>query len=122
MATRATHRDDADHARSELAVLVETEARLDRALVDARLIAESARALARQRADEAAAAQEAELARERERIATEIEAATRARIAELARTARDAVARYDAVRGPRLAEIARRVAARLVAIANEEAT
>jgi len=106
--------------QSELAVLVETEARLDRALGAARASADRARAAARERAAQAAEDHAAELAREQERIAAEVRAQTQARIAALEEAAARTTARYEAVRGERLDYIAHRVALRLVELVLEE--
>jgi hypothetical protein len=111
----------ATRQRSELAVLVETEARLDRALADAHAHAHAMRDAARRRADEAAAGLETELTRARRRIATEIETATAARVREIGEAADAEVGRYEAVRDERLDRIARRVAERLVELVAAEA-
>jgi hypothetical protein len=101
-------------ARSELAVLIETEARLDRELAAAREHGERLRRAARERAAAAAAALDDELARERARITTELAAAADVVERATVEQARAEVARFEAVRGERLERVARRLAERLV--------
>ena len=107
-------------AASELAVLVETEARLDRELADARQKAEALRDAGRQRAERALATLEAEAVFERTRISTEIEAATVARVRAVEEAADAAIARFEAIRGEELARIARRLVDDIVALVREE--
>jgi vacuolar-type H+-ATPase subunit H len=109
-------------APSKLAALVDTEARLDRALDDARSAAATAVAAARRRAEASAASIDSELIHERIRIADEVVGATAAQIQAIAQNTRDQVSRYDAVRGDALGEIAHALAARLAALALDEGT
>jgi len=104
---------------SELATLVETEARLDRALADARGIADATRAAAQQAAEAATAALDAEIARARERLAAEIATRTHDELAAIDDAARADVARFAAVRGDALAAIARALVDRIAASASE---
>ncbi|HEU0032567.1 MAG TPA: hypothetical protein VFQ53_18170 [Kofleriaceae bacterium] len=108
--------------RSDLATLVETEARLDAALSDARARGDAMREAARTAAAAAAASLDAELVAERDRLAAEIAQATRERIVAIEQAAVVDVARYDALTGIALDELAERLAQRLVAIVHEEAT
>jgi len=108
-------------ASSDLAALVDAEARLDRALADARASAQAVRDAARRRADDAAAVLDAEIEHERARLATEIAAATDAQLAAIADRTRAELARYETVRGDVLDDLARRLADRLVAVALDEA-
>jgi len=101
-------------ARSELAVLIETEARLDRELAAARAQGERLRRAALDGAAVANAALDDELARERARITAELAAAADALERATVEQARAEVARFDAVRGERLERVARRLAERLV--------
>lgn len=104
---------------SELATLVETEARLDRALADARDRAASAIAAARQRAQEADTSTDAALVEERARVARDADAATAAALAAIEAAARMEITRFDALRGELLAPITRALVTRLVALALE---
>jgi hypothetical protein len=104
-----------------LASLVEVEARLDRMVADARAAATATCEAARRRAEATAATLDAEIEREDARLAAEIAAATDAQVSTIATTTRAEIARFEAIEGVTLAELARRVAARLVALALEEA-
>ena len=105
---------------SELAVLVETESRLDRAIASAReTAAKIVEAAKRSAADDARAAEDS-IAGVRARIVHEVAAQTDHRVRTIAQTARDTCARYDAVHGERLAEIARRLARRVAELAEED--
>ena len=103
-------------AQSELASLVETESRLDGQLASARHAADVAREAARARALAAEHALDDRLAHERTSIAATIAAETTAREAAIEGTAAAAITRYDAVRDEALANLARRLAERLVAM------
>jgi len=98
----------------DLAALIETEARLDRVLAEARSEAAVIRADARRAAADAEAALAAELARARAAIADEIAGATAARVRAAEADARGELGRHDAVRGDALDRLGRRLAARLV--------
>jgi hypothetical protein len=105
---------------SDLDILVETEARLDRELAEARVRAAAVLEGARKHAEDATAALATELANDRARIAATIAADTERELAAIAENASRAIARYEAIRGERLDPIARRLAARIVALAAEE--
>jgi hypothetical protein len=107
-------------ARSDLAVLVETEARLDRELAGARTKAEQIEQAARERVDAAAQALAAEIASAQARAATEIEQDTLAQLRAIDDEARREVQRFDAIRGERAEAIARQIADRLVALVHAE--
>ena len=94
---------------------------MDRVLGAARDTASAERAAARQRADLAASTLAVEIERERERVATEIAAATAAQLSTIVEGARAECARFDAVIAAVLADLANRLAARLAALALEEA-
>jgi|MudIll2142460700_1097286.scaffolds.fasta_scaffold00499_11 hypothetical protein len=106
--------------RSDLAALVETESRLDRTVAAARQAADEARAAARLRARTAASRLETEIALERERIASTLAAETARREREIEDRTRAKLARYEAMRDDAVTEIARLLARRLVAIAEED--
>lgn len=93
-------------AASELALLVEAEARLDRELADAREQATAIERAARARVEAAAAALADQLATERARVSAAVDADTTARLAAIEEEARDLMARFDAVSGSRAIEIA----------------
>jgi len=105
---------------SDLGVLVETEARLDRALAAAHATATAAVAAASQRADAAIATVDGEIEHARARIAAEIATATAAQCRALAEQAHGQAARFDAMRGDALDAIAMALARRLAAIALDE--
>jgi len=105
---------------SELAILVETESRLDQAIASARKTAEAMRDAARARAKLAEATIEDALANERERIARTIALETTERARQVDADARICVERYERVRDDVFDALARRLAKRLVAIAEEE--
>jgi F0F1-type ATP synthase membrane subunit b/b' len=107
---------------SGLATLVETEARLDLALAQAREAAQGLRHQARQRAENAAALLDAEITRERAHAAAQVEAETQARLATIAEHARAELARYEAVRGEVLGTIVKDLVERLVVLALEVPT
>jgi hypothetical protein len=113
------------HARprppSELALLVATEARLDRALAAARLEALALVDAARRRADAADAALTDEIARQQARITDELDAELAKQRMAIADAARAEIARYEAMNGDVLATIARTLAVELAKIANAEA-
>jgi hypothetical protein len=106
---------------SDLTMLVETEARLDRALAAAHATATAAVEAARQRADAATATVDGEIEHARARIATEIASATAAQCRALTEQAHRQAARFDAMRGDPLDAIALALARRLAAIALDEA-
>jgi len=114
------HGGDRDRARSELAAVVEAEARLDRAIADARAAADAGREAAHRQARAAAADGAHAQDRERTRIVAEVDRAAteEVRAAEAATRAR--IARYAALRGPALDELVQRLALELVAIAAED--
>lgn len=121
MASKTSARDTSDRTRSDLAVLVEAEARLDRQLADARARAAALQDEAERRAAQAAAAVAAAIETERTRIAVEIERDTHERVRAIEQAAHDDVARFDAIRDDRAATRAREVAEQLVALVREEA-
>ena len=104
---------------SELATLVETEARLDRALADARARAAGVIEDARRRGAAIEASLQAALAEECARVATAATAASAAQRLAIASAARAEIARFDALRDEALAPLASALAARLVALARE---
>ena len=104
-----------------LSALVDAEARLDRALADARAEADALRAAAYERAKAAANMLDAELDRERARAARAIEDATARELRAIADDARLHVARFDAVQGESLRVLALEIARRIAAIAIAEA-
>ena len=106
---------------SELAALVETEARLDAELAAARVTADRELDAARCRAAEIAASIDDRIAREHERIAAEVTAETSARLEEIREDERAQIARFDAVRGDRLAAIAKELVERVAQLALAEA-
>lgn len=116
MRRRPSTRTPHDRTRSDLALLVETEARLERDLATARETAAALEQQARERVDQAAAALVAAITDERTRIAAQIERETAARIAGLdVATARES-ARMAAVTGERADAIAQRIAEQVVAL------
>lgn len=115
METRSSTQDAADRTRSELASLVDTEARLDRELAAARERAAALCEAARHRVEQAEATLAAEIAAERVRIASEIEHATTAQLREIADAARRDIARFEAVAGARAADVAGRIATHWIA-------
>ena len=104
-----------------LSALVDAEARLDRALADARAEADALRAAAYERAKAAAGTLDSELDRERARAARAIEDATARELRSIADEARLHVARFEAVEGERLRALACELARRLAALALAEA-
>ena len=108
-------RDPADRTRSKLALLVETEQRLDGELAAARERALALEAAARARIAEADAALTAALAAERDRIAADLERDTAARLHALEAATERELVRLAAVRDERADAIARRIAGQLVA-------
>lgn len=107
--------------RSELALLVEAENRLDGAIAAARQSADEAREAARTRALVAASRLETQVELERARIASTIAAETAQRERAIEANAAAKLARYDGMRDEALVGVARRLAQRLVAIAEESA-
>ena len=105
---------------SGLSVLADAEARLDRALAEARDQAAALRTAAHERARAAANALDAELDRERARTAAAIEAAIASELREIAHDARLQAARFDAVEGDRLRILAGELARRLGELALAE--
>lgn len=93
---------------------------MDRVLGAARDAARAERAAARHRADLAGATLVVEIEHERERVATEIAAATAAQLSTIVEGARAECARFDAVTAAVLADLAHQLAARLAALALEE--
>lgn len=122
MESRTSTQDAGDRTRSELALLVETEARLDRELAAARERAAALHEAARRRVEQAEATLAAEITAERARIATEIEHATAAQLREMADAAQREITRFDAVAGEQATEVARRIAAQWVAAIAAEDT
>lgn len=108
-------------ARSDLAVLVETEARLDRELAAARAEAEQLVEAARARVTAAGQALAAEIEAEQARAAAEIERDTLAQLRAIDDEARREVQRFESIRGERADAIARQLADRLVAFVRTEA-
>jgi hypothetical protein len=104
-----------------LASLVEIEARLDRLIGDAHHAATARCEAARQRAEATAATLDAEIEHEDARLAAEITAATDAQVSAITTATGAEIARFDAIEGEALAKLAQRVAARLAALAVEEA-
>ena len=105
---------------SDLAALVATEARLDGALADARVAAEAAVEHARREAAAPDPDFEADLERERERLAAEISARAAVEIRAIEDDARARVARFDAMRGEAVASIAHALVGRLVELVRED--
>ncbi len=105
---------------SELAALVETELRLDAAVASARRAALDAREAARAEAQQAAARLDADIERERVRIANAAIADTAERERTIEALAGAAVARYDAIAGDAVERLAPVLARRLLAILEEE--
>jgi peptidoglycan hydrolase CwlO-like protein len=108
--------------KTDLAVLVDVEARLDRELADARAAAAALEDAARTHVGEAAAALAAEIAADQARIAAAIERDTAAQLRAIDEAARRQVEMFEAIRGDREAAIAREVADELVALVNAEVT
>jgi hypothetical protein len=106
--------------RSELAILVETEVELDRAVAHARRDAAAAIEAATLDAKSALESIEVTIARERAKLAASIEAESRERARRIEDAAAAAVARYDAVRGDALVALARRIARRVAVLAEED--
>jgi hypothetical protein len=109
------------NAPSELAVLVETEARLDDVVASARRAAEEAREAAQTRARVAQGRLEAQIALERARIASAVAAETAQLEKGIHERARARLQRYEAMRGPALADVAYELGRRLREIAMEDA-
>lgn len=103
---------------SELAVLVEAEARLDRELAAARADGERVEQAARERIAAADAALAAEIARQQAEVAAAIEQRTSAQLAALDAEAAATIARYAATDVDAIAE---RVLADLLALVRQEA-
>ncbi len=106
---------------ADLAAVVETEARLDRALRLAHDAAAALRADAARRARDEATALETELAAAHARIAAEVAAATAAHVAEVTAAGQREAARFDAIIDARLETLGRWVAQQVVALALEDA-
>lgn len=106
--------------RSELAVLVSTEARLDEALRDARAKAAAVVEAARRRAEAGDAAVAHEIAAQEARIAAECAAEVARQRSAIDDAARAEIARYEAVRGDALEGLVCAVVAELAAIAATE--
>jgi F0F1-type ATP synthase membrane subunit b/b' len=104
-----------------LSTLVDTEAKLDRDLANARARADAMRTAARQRAETAAAALDDELELERARAIAAIEAATAREIHDIEQDAGARVARFEAVYGDSLHALARTIADRVIEIALDDA-
>ncbi|HTR50401.1 MAG TPA: hypothetical protein VMJ10_06805 [Kofleriaceae bacterium] len=105
---------------SDLATLVAAEARLDGALADARVAADAVVELARRAAASSDTEFEADLARERARLAAEISARTAAELRAIEDDARADVARFEAMRGDALVPIAHALVRRLVELVRED--
>ena len=116
MAHRASTSATTDRTRSDLAVLVETEARLDRELALARDKAEALVNAARIRTSLAGANLAAEIANERERIAAQIDRETEQRVRAIEADTRAQIGTLDAIRDERAATHAREVIDELVAM------
>jgi hypothetical protein len=110
------HRTSPTHAQSDLAVLVETEARLDREIARTRERAEAIVNAARIRTSLAGANLAAEIASDRERIAARIDHETEQRVREIEAEARAQIASLDAIRGEVAIAHARAVVEELVAL------
>jgi len=96
--------------RSELALLVETESRLDQAVAAAKQAGDEMHEAAERRAADAIRALDAALARERARIAEAIRAETAGSVRAIEDEARRMVARYETAQVEALARVlARRV-------------
>jgi hypothetical protein len=105
--------------QSDLALLVDTEARLDRDLAAARAKVAALEHAANERMAEADVGFAAQLEAERIRIATDSERETAQRIREIEDAARVAVARFTAIRDDRADAIARRIVEQLIALAED---
>lgn len=102
-------------AASELALLVEAEARLDRELAAAREQAIALDRAARERIAAAAVAVVDEVDAERARVIAAIEAETAARLAAITEQAEADIARFAAVRDDRATAIATPIVDALIA-------
>jgi capsule polysaccharide export protein KpsC/LpsZ len=107
--------DRSGRTRSELAALVETEARLDHELATARARAALLIEQANARVEAAAAALAAERTAARARIEAEVDRVASTRIRELEDSCARDLARLAAVRGERAEAIAHRIIEQLVA-------
>jgi hypothetical protein len=105
--------------QSDLEVLVDTEARLDRALADARAKAATLEQEAIDRVQQAAASRAAQLDAERIRIADAIEREMAVQIAELEQLAAEEIARFDTIRDERARALARHIAEQLIAFVED---
>jgi vacuolar-type H+-ATPase subunit H len=108
-------------ALSELATIVETEARLDREVASARETAASIVEAARHGAADDARKTEEAIAALRTRVAQAVATETETRLRAIAVAARDTCARYAAVRDTRLTAIAQQLARRVAELAEEDA-
>lgn len=108
-------------APSDLTTLVETERRLEQALVSARATAASRVAEARARTEELARDLAEQSAGERARVASDIAAATAAQEQVILAEASATLARFEQLRGEALADLAQRLARRLGELALAEA-
>lgn len=107
--------------RSELALLMSAEARLDGALQTARAEGAAVVHAARHRAEAGEAAIADEIATQEARIAAESAAEVAAQRRVIADAAQTEIARFEAVRGDALAALVHVVVAKLAAIARAEA-
>jgi hypothetical protein len=105
---------------SELAILVETEIRLDAEVASARKAADDARETARAQARAAEARLDMDIELERARIATTLAAEVDAQTRAIEARAHAAVQHYDALRGEPLDRLASVLARRLIALLEEE--
>lgn len=110
------HRTSPPRAQSDLAVLVETETRLDREIARTREKAEAIVNAARIRTSLAGANLAAEIASDRERIAARIDHETEQRIREIETETRAQIESLDAVHGEAAVAHARAVVEELVAL------
>jgi vacuolar-type H+-ATPase subunit H len=115
-AARASMTDARSKPRSELALLVSAEARLDGALAAARAEAAAVVDAARRRAEAGDAALAEHMATQEARIAADGAAEVARQRSVIADAARAEIARYEAVRGDVLAGLVHAVVAKLAAV------
>ena len=107
--------------RSELALLVSAEARLDGALAAARAEAAAVVKAARHCAEAGDAALADEIAAQEARISARCTTEVETQCAAIADAARAEIARYEAIRGDALARLVHTAVAKLVEIVRAEA-
>lgn len=113
-------RETSDRTRSDLAVLVDTEARIDRDLARAREQAATLDRETDERMRQADADLAAEIDRERTRISDEVAAEAKVRALDVEQTMHAQIAGFDAIRDERAVELARSVVEELLALVRAE--